>query len=55
MTDLTAILDLFSARTRHLYPRQVLGVRFGLAGASSLGLETHQADKRLLIILETDG
>jgi formylmethanofuran dehydrogenase subunit E len=55
MTDLTAMLATSSARHRHLCPRQVLGVRIGLAGASALGLETHQADKRLLIILETDG
>jgi formylmethanofuran dehydrogenase subunit E len=55
MTDLTAMLDISSARHRHLCPRQVLGVRIGLAGASALGLETYQADKRLLVILETDG
>jgi formylmethanofuran dehydrogenase subunit E len=30
-------------------------VRIGLAGASALGLETHRKDKRLLVILETDG
>ncbi|MFO7664026.1 MAG: FmdE family protein [Chloroflexota bacterium] len=55
MTDLTAMLDISSARHRHLCPRQVLGVRIGLAGASALGLETYRTDKRLLVILETDG
>ena len=39
----------------HLCPRQVLGVRLGLAGASALGLSLPRCDKRLLVILETDG
>jgi formylmethanofuran dehydrogenase subunit E len=55
MTDLTAMLDISSSRHRHLCPRQVLGVRIGLAGVSALGLETYRTDKRLLVILETDG
>lgn len=40
---------------RHLCPRQVLGVRLGLAGADRLGLVTPRTDKRLLVIVESDG
>jgi formylmethanofuran dehydrogenase subunit E len=40
---------------QHLCPRQVLGVRMGLAGGRWLGLEVPQMDKRLLTIVETDG
>jgi formylmethanofuran dehydrogenase subunit E len=55
MTDLQTILQISSARHKHLCPRQVLGARIGLAGARALGLELPRNDKRLLIILETDG
>lgn len=40
---------------QHLCPRQVLGVRMGLAAGRWLGLEVPQTDKRLLTIVETDG
>ncbi|MCQ3978482.1 MAG: formylmethanofuran dehydrogenase, partial [Anaerolineae bacterium] len=40
---------------QHLCPRQVLGVRIGLAAGRWLGLEVPQSDKRLLTIVETDG
>jgi formylmethanofuran dehydrogenase subunit E len=40
---------------QHLCPRQVLGVRMGLAAGRWLGLELPQTDKRLLTIVETDG
>jgi len=53
--DLQALLELSTVRHKHLCPRQVLGVRIGLAGAAALGLETPRNDKRLLVILETDG
>lgn len=55
MRDLQEILQLSSARHKHLCPRQVLGARIGLAGAAALGLELPRTDKRLLVILETDG
>lgn len=55
MTDLQHILAISSSRHTHLCPRQVLGARIGLAGASALGLELPRNDKRLLIISETDG
>jgi formylmethanofuran dehydrogenase subunit E len=40
---------------QHLCPRQVLGVRMGLAGGRWLGIDVPQKDKRLLTIVETDG
>ena len=54
-TDLTELLALSAARHSHLCPRQVLGVRIGLAGAAALDLDVPRSDKRLLVILETDG
>lgn len=53
--DLTQLLAATAARHSHLCPRQVLGVRIGLAGAAALGLELPRRDKRLLAIVETDG
>lgn len=55
MNDLQSILSISSARHTHLCPRQVLGARIGLAGASALGLDIPRNDKRLLVILENDG
>lgn len=55
MPDLCELLALSSARHSHLCPRQVLGVRMALAGAAALGLALPRADKRLLVIAETDG
>jgi formylmethanofuran dehydrogenase subunit E len=55
MDNLQEILAKSSARHRHLCPRQVLGVRVGLAGAQALGLDLPRRDKRLLIFVETDG
>lgn len=40
---------------QHLCPRQVLGVRMGLAGGQWLELTVPQTDKWLLTIVETDG
>jgi formylmethanofuran dehydrogenase subunit E len=54
-TLITHLLTLSSARHKHLCPRQVLGVRIGLAGGLALGLELPRPDKRLLVIVETDG
>lgn len=55
MFDITELLGLSAARHSHLCPRQVLGVRTGLAGAAALGLELPRRDKRLLTFVETDG
>jgi formylmethanofuran dehydrogenase subunit E len=53
--SLSSILDQSAARHSHLCPRQVLGARIGLAGAGALNLDVPRNDKRLLIIIETDG
>ncbi|MCX6035829.1 MAG: FmdE family protein [Chloroflexi bacterium] len=50
--------DLFkrsSTRHDHLCPRQVLGVRMGLAGLAAIGLEAPMPHKAALVIVETDG
>ena len=39
----------------HLCPRQILGVRIGLAGMKALGFREPPAKKELLAIAETDG
>ena len=43
------------SRHKSLCPRQVLGIRIGLAGAAALDMAVPRADKRLLVIVETDG
>jgi formylmethanofuran dehydrogenase subunit E len=55
MKTLEELLNQSAALHRHLCPRQVLGVRMGLAGSSLLGVSSPNPDKRLLVILETDG
>jgi formylmethanofuran dehydrogenase subunit E len=55
MRDLQALINACAARHSHLCPRQVLGIRAGLAGADFHQLETPRKDKRLLVIIETDG
>jgi formylmethanofuran dehydrogenase subunit E len=52
---LSALLAKSSRLHRHLCPRQVLGVRMGLAAGDLLGLELPQKDRRLYTIAETDG
>lgn len=55
MNNIKTILETSAARHSHLCPRQVLGARIGLAGSAALGLDIPRKDKRMLIILETDG
>jgi formylmethanofuran dehydrogenase subunit E len=55
MNDLQTLLAASAARHSHLCPRQVLGVRAGLAGLAALRLQPPLIDKRLLVISETDG
>jgi formylmethanofuran dehydrogenase subunit E len=49
------LLEACAARHTRLCPRQVLGLRMGLLGAKTLGLDVPRPDKRLLVIAETDG
>lgn len=53
--DLQKYLDASCKDHTHLCPRQILGVRLGLAGLKALGFEDHLPAKRLLVIVETDG
>jgi len=53
--ELAKLLELAAREHHHLCPRQVLGVRMGLWIGELLGRELPQTDKRLLLIVETDG
>lgn len=53
--DIHPLLEKSAQHHSHLCPRQILGVRIGLAGMKALGLQANQGSKRLLVILETDG
>ena len=55
MPGLNDLLENSARHHKRLCPRQVLGVRLGLAGAATLGLEAPRSDKRLLVVTETDG
>lgn len=53
--NLQLLLEKSARDHSHLCPRQILGVRLGLAGMSALGFTTPPDKKRLLVITETDG
>jgi formylmethanofuran dehydrogenase subunit E len=53
--ELSELLKLSSARHDHLCPRQVLGVRMGLAGLAAVGLAAPMPHKAALVFIETDG
>lgn len=53
--DIQPLLEKSARDHNHLCPRQILGVRLGLAGMNALGFAEPPAKKRLLIITETDG
>ena len=53
--DLQPLLELSSYNHAHLCPRQILGVRIGLAGMKALGFHEPPTKKQLLVITETDG
>jgi formylmethanofuran dehydrogenase subunit E len=55
MTDLQNLLKTSAQRHTHLCPRQVLGVRIGLTGAATLGINVPQVKKNMVVILESDG
>ncbi len=54
-TDLSTLLHRSASEHSHLCPRQVLGVRMGLAGLKALEVEPPVTDKTALIIIETAG
>ena len=49
------LLEISARDHSHLCPRQILGVRIGLAGMVALGFTEPPARKELFIIAETDG
>lgn len=53
--DIQALLELSCRDHDHLCPRQVLGVRIGLAGLTALGFDAPPHNKALLVIVESDG
>jgi formylmethanofuran dehydrogenase subunit E len=53
--DIQLLLDKSVREHSHLCPRQILGVRLGLAGMKSLGFDSPPDKKQLLVIPETDG
>jgi formylmethanofuran dehydrogenase subunit E len=55
MIDIKPLLEISARGHGHLCPRQVLGVRIGLAGLAALGFNVPPTKKRLLVISETDG
>jgi formylmethanofuran dehydrogenase subunit E len=55
MSRLEEVLALSSSWHKHLCPRQVLGARMALAATAVLNLDIPRSDKRLLVIVETDG
>jgi formylmethanofuran dehydrogenase subunit E len=52
---LSDLLHQSSSRHNHLCPRQVLGVRMGLAGLTALHIEGPVTKQTALVIIETDG
>lgn len=55
MLNLQDLLAISCRDHDHLCPRQVLGVRIGLAGLAALGFSEAPTGKRLLTIVESDG
>ncbi|MCL4530612.1 MAG: FmdE family protein, partial [Chloroflexi bacterium] len=53
--NLQPLLEKSSRDHSHLCPRQILGVRLGLAGMNALGFDEPPPKKRLLVIVESDG
>jgi len=53
--NITTLLEKSMQEHDHLCPRQILGVRVGLAGMQTLGFNEPPTKKQLLVISETDG
>jgi len=53
--DIKPYLDIASSDHKHLCPRQILGVRFGLRGMLVHNFDLSLRPKHLLVIAETDG
>ncbi len=55
MNSLKSFLDASAAQHKQLCPRQVLGIRMGMLAGKLLNIDLPQTQKRLLVIVETDG
>ena len=55
MDEIQEYLAQSATAHKNLCPRQVLGVRMGRYAARLLGFDPMQVEKRLLVIVETDG
>ena len=53
--DISHLLEKSAKEHDHLCPRQILGVRMGLAGMKAVGFPEPPGRKELLVIAETDG
>ena len=53
--SLHELLDGSASQHNHLCPRQVLGVRMGMLAGELLDIDLPQTQKRLLVIVESDG
>jgi formylmethanofuran dehydrogenase subunit E len=53
--DIQSLLAESARSHSHLCPRQILGVRMGMLAAELLDLDLPQSNKRLLVIVESDG
>ena len=53
--NLSILLKKSASDHSHLCPRQVLGVRMGLAGLGTLGVKVPVTSKTALVIIETSG
>ena len=49
------MIELSSRDHSHICPRQILGIRIGLAGMFALGFTEPPTQKEMLVITETDG
>lgn len=55
MRTLPELLEALATRHTRVCPRQVLGVRMGLAAGRLLSLALPRRDRRLFVVAETDG
>jgi formylmethanofuran dehydrogenase subunit E len=53
--NIQPLLETSVRNHSHLCPRQILGVRLGLAGLKALAFDAPPDNKQLLVITETDG
>lgn len=53
--DLSTLLKQSASQHDHLCPRQVLGVRMGLAGMAAIGIPAPMPHKAAAIFIESDG